>query len=73
MYMPLYGQSAYEEFRFQRVWLKQTLTSKGWNSQAHRDFLGISLESLTRAMLVGTMLVGSLGVYRIILYHSILY
>ena len=34
---------------------------KGWNSQAHRDFLGISSQSRTQAMLVGTMLVGRLG------------
>ena len=38
------------------------IDSTGWNSQAHRDFLGIFPESLSRAMLVGTMLVGGLGV-----------
>ena len=45
-----------------RVLLQHNLNFKGWNFQAHRDFLGIFPESLTRAMLVGTMLVGRLGV-----------
>ena len=38
------------------------LILRGWNSQAHKDFLGILPENLTQAMLVGTMLVGKLGV-----------
>ena len=42
--------------------LEHNINLKGWNSQAHRDVLGIFPESWTRAMLVGTMLVGRLGV-----------
>ena len=36
----LYGQSPYKDYGFQRVWLKQNLKFKGWNSQAHREFPG---------------------------------
>ena len=57
-----YGQFPCWHCGFQRVWLEHNLSLKGWNSQAHRDFLGVFLESFSQAMLVGTMLVGGLGV-----------
>ena len=44
------------------VGLEHNLNFKGWNSQAHRDFLGNFMESLTQTILLGTMLVGGLGV-----------
>ena len=47
---------------FRAARLEHNLNLKGWNSQAHMDFLWIFRESLTQAMLVGTMLVGRLGV-----------
>ena len=39
-YVIWYGRSPYEDSGFQRVRLKQNLTFKGWNSQAHREFAG---------------------------------
>ena len=35
-----YGQSPYTHYGFQRVWLEHNLNSKGWNSQALREFPG---------------------------------
>ena len=35
---PGYIQSPYLHYGFLRVWLKHNLNSKGWNSQAHREF-----------------------------------
>ena len=34
------GQSPYWHYGFRRVWLKHNINSKGWNSQARREFPG---------------------------------
>ena len=57
-----YAQSTYQEFRFQRVWLKQTLNSKGWEFSCPYKSIGSLPESLTQELLVGKLLVGGLGV-----------
>ena len=61
----LYAQSTYYEFGFQRVWLKQTLNSKGWQFSCPLKFIGSLPESLTQGLLVGKFLVGGLGVVRL--------
>ena len=63
LYMTIsYAQSAYWEFGFRRVWLKQTLNSKGWEFPCPSNFIGSLPESLTQGLLVGKLLVGGLGV-----------
>ena len=42
----------------QRVWLKQTLNSKGWEFSRPLNFIGSLPESSTRGLLVGKLLVG---------------
>ena len=54
----IYGQSPYWESGFRRVWLKQNLNCKGWNSHVHRGFL----QMLSQQILVGIIWVGRLGV-----------
>ena len=56
------SQSAYWEFRFQRVWLKQTLNSEGWELSYPYNCIGSLPESLTQGLLVGKLLIGGLGV-----------
>ena len=58
-----YAQSAYQEFGLRRVWLKQTLNSKGWEFSCPLKFIGSLPESLTQGLLVGKLLVGGLGVF----------
>ena len=53
-----YAQSANWEFRFRRVWLKQTLKSKGWEFSCPLKFIGSLPEGSTRGLLVGKLLVG---------------
>ena len=53
-----YGPSPYSHYGLRKVWLKHNLSSKGWNSDVHRDFP----KKKNQAILVGTMLVGRLGV-----------
>ena len=53
---PCGGQSPYGDSGFQRVWLKQNLNIKGWNSQVRREFPGgfastnLSRDNLTIAI-----------------------
>ena len=57
-----YAQSAYKEFGFRRVWLKQTLNSEGWEFPCPLNLIGSLPESSTRGLLVGKLLVGGLAV-----------
>ena len=58
----MYAQSAYEEFGFRGVWLKQTLNSQGWEFSCPLNFIGSLPESLTQGLLIGKLLTGGLGV-----------
>ena len=57
-----YARSAYSEFGFQRVWLKQTLNSKGWEFSWSLNFIGSLPEILTQGLLIGQLSIGGLGV-----------
>ena len=46
----VYAQSAYQEFGFQRVLLKQTLNSKGWEFSCPLNFIGGLPESLPQGL-----------------------
>ena len=65
-----YGQSAYWEFGFRRVWLKQTLNSKGWAFSCPYNSIGGLPESSTQGLLAGKLLVGGLGVALVIITTS---
>ena len=48
-----YGQSPYGDSGFQRVWLKQNLKFRAWNSHVHREFVGnVESTNLSRDNLI---------------------
>ena len=69
-YRCIYAQSAYSEFGFQRVLLKQTLNSKGWEFSCPWTLIGGLPESLTQGFSVGKLLIGGPGVKR---FRGLLY
>ena len=59
-----FAQSAYQEFGFQRVGLKQTLDSKGREFSCPMNFIGSLPESSTQGLSIGKLLIGGLGALR---------